>query len=227
MSQNGKLPEQASTQQRKPSSDDYHAQLRIVLPQLTAELLHRFKGTEAYELFSDVKPTFAELTKRGIATNIVSNSDDAALMALRDLGLAEYMRGSLHWSSLTAAEERARDTSASSRDSGGCTISYFEGVEKPDRRIFEAALVRNNVDLSDEGRSSVVYVGDQIEDDFWGAKGAGLHALWLNRGAESNQPEKGDRVERSEAERQLVRENTIGSLTEVIERLGDGAEKTQ
>jgi len=48
------------------------------------------------------------------------------------------------------------------------------GIRKPDKRIFEAAASRLNVEIS-----TIVHVGDHPEADAWGAKQAGMKALLL------------------------------------------------
>ena len=50
------------------------------------------------------------------------------------------------------------------------------GVEKPDRRIFEAALVKADVSAGE-----AVFVGDQIESDIFGAEQAGLRPILIDR----------------------------------------------
>lgn len=52
------------------------------------------------------------------------------------------------------------------------------GVSKPHRRIFEVALARVPCEPS-----MAVHVGDSLERDVAGAKGAGMYAVWLNREA--------------------------------------------
>ncbi len=48
------------------------------------------------------------------------------------------------------------------------------GIRKPDKRIFEAAASRLNVEIS-----TIVHVGDHPEADAWGAKQAGMKAVLL------------------------------------------------
>lgn len=48
------------------------------------------------------------------------------------------------------------------------------GISKPDPRVFKRAI-----ELA--GTSKILHVGDSIEEDYLGAKNAGLSALWLNR----------------------------------------------
>ena len=52
-------------------------------------------------------------------------------------------------------------------------ISETEGIQKPDPRIFERALVGCSV-LARES----IFVGDHPEIDIAGAKGAGMMAVW-------------------------------------------------
>lgn len=50
------------------------------------------------------------------------------------------------------------------------------GVGKPDRRIFEHACATVGV-----APSRVLHIGDDLELDVMGARGAGMHAAWLRR----------------------------------------------
>ncbi len=50
------------------------------------------------------------------------------------------------------------------------------GVEKPDRRIFEAALVKAGVEADE-----AALVGDQLESDIYGAESAGLLPILIDR----------------------------------------------
>lgn len=58
-----------------------------------------------------------------------------------------------------------------------CLTSAEIGVEKPDPAIFVAALERAEVNPGE-----AVHVGDQPRSDLVGARGAGLHAVLLDRG---------------------------------------------
>jgi putative hydrolase of the HAD superfamily len=55
-------------------------------------------------------------------------------------------------------------------------ISEETGYKKPDRRIFETALM-----LAEAGPSESVYVGDSWDVDILPAHGCGMKAVWLNR----------------------------------------------
>ena len=58
-----------------------------------------------------------------------------------------------------------------------CLTSADVGAEKPDPAIFRAALERARV-----APGEAVHVGDQPRSDLVGARGAGLHAVLLDRG---------------------------------------------
>ena len=49
---------------------------------------------------------------------------------------------------------------------------------KPDRRTFEQAMAALGLDRPDR----VVFVGDRLYDDVWGAQQAGLTAVWIRNG---------------------------------------------
>ena len=54
--------------------------------------------------------------------------------------------------------------------------SEGERCYKPDRRLFDAAAARLNVDPA-----QCAYVGDRQFEDVMGARGAGMAAIWINR----------------------------------------------
>jgi FMN hydrolase / 5-amino-6-(5-phospho-D-ribitylamino)uracil phosphatase len=54
--------------------------------------------------------------------------------------------------------------------------AHVIGIGKPDRRIFEHACAEAGVEPS-----RVLHIGDDLELDVVGARGAGMHAAWLRR----------------------------------------------
>src|SRR5918992_1584211 len=64
--------------------------------------------------------------------------------------------------------------------------SHTHGASKPDRALFHIACRELGCAPED-----VVHLGDDIELDVRGARGAGLHAVWMNR---ANNPWPGDDV---------------------------------
>jgi putative hydrolase of the HAD superfamily len=65
------------------------------------------------------------------------------------------------------------------------TISTEAGAAKPDSQIFEVALQKHGCTAGD-----AVHIGDSFKADYWGAKAAGLNAIWLNRQQEELPSEK-------------------------------------
>ncbi|MHB1004049.1 MAG: HAD family hydrolase [Chloroflexota bacterium] len=101
-------------------------------------------------LFADVKPTLVELRRRGLILGLISNTDRDVAPACADLGVAPGFDFLL----------------------SSCTVGY----EKPDPRIFEAALARAGV-----AAHEAIHVGDQYKSDIVGALGVGIKPLLLDR----------------------------------------------
>jgi FMN phosphatase YigB (HAD superfamily) len=65
--------------------------------------------------------------------------------------------------------------------------SYDVGHEKPDRRVFDAATALLSEKLVDEGKGESVddfeklYLGDDLENDYLGARAAGWDAALIDR----------------------------------------------
>ncbi len=93
--------------------------------------------------------TLARLAQQGYRMAVISNSDGRVAQILSDLGLAGFF-------------EQIFD-------------SHVLGVEKPDRRIFEVALVA--LDLQPR---AAIYIGDMVHFDVLGANRAGIGAVHLD-----------------------------------------------
>ena len=59
---------------------------------------------------------------------------------------------------------------------GSVTISTQVGVAKPDPEIFGIALSKHNC-----SPKAAWHIGDNIDDDYQGAKSAGVRGIWINR----------------------------------------------
>lgn len=105
---------------------------------------------EAWRLNADAIRLFAHLATRGIAMGLASNLD-SRLRAVVD-GLAGL------------APLRTR-----------LAISSEVGHRKPSRRFFESL-----VQMSALTAGEILYVGDDLENDYDGARAAGLHAILLD-----------------------------------------------
>ncbi|KAK0536262.1 hypothetical protein OC834_001242 [Tilletia horrida] len=160
-------------------------------PSLTTALLARFASARAYALFDDVLPALAQLRSLRapscvcVNVGIATNSDAAILSALGALGLGEHMNLGLTSSSSSSRTEEPAPV-----------LSYTAPAEKPHPAFFQHALERASAHLrlaTPLEPHQALYVGDQLHEDYWAAKDAGLRALWLRRrdsgaAAASNQP---------------------------------------
>jgi putative hydrolase of the HAD superfamily len=109
-----------------------------------------FGRPENWRLFPDVEGVLVELRARGYHLGMVSNWDSRLFDICRELGISP------HFDFLLA--------------------SAATGMEKPDRRIFQAALRKAKVPAN-----RAIHVGDDYEADVLGARGAGIHAVLLDR----------------------------------------------
>jgi putative hydrolase of the HAD superfamily len=115
-----------------------------------AELFARFARPDAWEVYPDVPGTLETLSGLGLRLAVVSNWDHRLPDLLDRLGLGRFFDALVYSSAV--------------------------GVEKPDRRIFEAALRSLGV-----GADEALHVGDARLEDVEGAQAVGMHALLLAR----------------------------------------------
>ena len=170
---------------------------------LVPHLIDRFSSQEAYSLYPDVLPFFEALrNRRSIGTNdpfcrwktivvgVITNSDDRVPRILESLGLVVGSR--------TVEDVTGNSTEGSPvEDISSVVLSYDVGYEKPDRRIFEAAkelfVDIMGSETSNEGigpleNFELVYIGDDLKKDVWGARNAGWNSILLDR--EGNHKER-------------------------------------
>lgn len=198
-------------------------QYATTIEPLSHRLVTRFGTSEAYNLFEDVVPTLERLThmragdEGTVRLALATNSDSRILSVLKSFGLDRFVELDVGSESLSHAPGM---TAAGTIKRSGPTLSYFEKCAKPDPRFFEAAIRRASSDNDMIKAANVLYVGDQLHEDFWGATDASLQAAWLQRstGLESNQPYQQIGKDRnSEQERAYVRDRTIPSLSSLID----------
>jgi putative hydrolase of the HAD superfamily len=97
----------------------------------------------------DVEPALERLKPLGVKLVLVSNSNGRLRHLFERIGLADRF--------------------------DVLVDSFEEGVEKPDRRLFEIALQRSGA-----RRETTMHVGDLYNVDVIGARAAGLHAVLLD-----------------------------------------------
>jgi FMN phosphatase YigB (HAD superfamily) len=89
--------------------------------------------------------------------------------------------------------------------------STAAGCAKPDRRIFDLTLERLGLPAA-----ACAYVGDRWDADVEGARGAGLHPVWIRPPAAEPRPDRPGLPEERAAEDVTL----IGSLADLLPMLG-------
>jgi putative hydrolase of the HAD superfamily len=115
------------------------------------ELFKMFASSSAWQVFPDVDDTLHEAHARGLHVGVISNWDERLRPLLTEMGLAR------HFDSIT--------------------VSCEVGAEKPDARIFCAALQAAGVTAAE-----AVHIGDNDNEDVRGAEAVGMRAILLDRG---------------------------------------------
>lgn len=115
-----------------------------------SELLDPTHGGNYQKVFDDVVPALEQLKAQGKRMGIISNFSPNCESLLRQLGLAHYFDFFI--------------------------VSGIIGIEKPDPRIFEAAIA-----AAGKPASELVYVGDSIHHDVEGANGVDMAAVLIDR----------------------------------------------
>ena len=133
-----------------------------------AELFDYFAEPNAWTLFPEVLDTLAALKQRGVTLAVISNFDSRLVRILDGLGIGPWFA----------------DVFVSSR----------VGYAKPDRRIFDVALIRHGL-LGE----NAIHVGDSEANDLHGARNAGLKALLIDR-----KPPSGASIDRLRSLQQIV-----------------------
>lgn len=110
------------------------------------EVYHSFCRPDGWRLFPGARETLIELRRRGYRTGVISNWDDRLPGVLEGLGLAEGL--------------------------DPIVLSNEVGAEKPDPRIYRAAIDRAGIPTD-----RALMVGDDLEADHDGARAAGLAAI--------------------------------------------------
>lgn len=124
-----------------------------------------FTLKDSWRVFEDVVESgiLDHLKRRGIVMGVVSNWDSRLPQILDNLGLAGYFKFIL--------------------------ASTVVGSAKPDRKIFEEALRRSEVDAGE-----ACHIGDELNADFHGASRIGIQGILIDRLGKHASPEISSRV---------------------------------
>ena len=108
------------------------------------------KQEHRFALFPDVIDGLDQLRSRGLIVAAISNINQSAQKLCEEMNLTGHV--------------------------DFATTSGETGYEKPDPRIFEAALRKARVIASE-----AVFIGDQLESDIYGAENAGMRPILMDR----------------------------------------------
>lgn len=160
----GELLEDAWAHQREPSPEQQvHAFLRFARidardPRIAAAVGEAIGGAilvRPPSLFPHLKETLGQLSERGLAIGLISNTGRSWGRYLTkvqdDLGIARFFRVRVY-----SDEKRIR---------------------KPDARMFEAAAMGLGLKPRE-----VVHIGDDVVADVAAAKAVGMRSVWFNTG---------------------------------------------
>lgn len=126
--------------------------LELQVPELAQGLFQKVTGDKRparWTAFPFTLQVLGDLRARGLRLGLISNWDPSCRQVLADIGVAPLL--------------------------DPVVISSEVGMEKPDRRIFEKALM-----LSGEDPAACLYVGDNYYDDGVGASQVGMDFCILN-----------------------------------------------
>ncbi len=121
-----------------------------LLDRLPDDLYEGFTRAESYRLFADARPALRAAKRRGLAVGILSNWEPWLVRLLADLKIDHLL--------------------------DFVVVSGVCGYEKPDARIFQAALEAAGV-----APAELLHVGDSLHADVAGARAAGITAVLVDR----------------------------------------------
>lgn len=132
-------------------------------------------------------PLFSSLT-----VGIISNSDDRVSSILSSLGLRVGPRR--YGTSTESWNPDGQGGDGDDDDIDFVALSYDVGVEKPDRKIFDAARQLGAIGGSDLEPGECLHVGDDFVKDVRAAEGAGWKGLKVDRPTEKENRSSGHGV---------------------------------
>lgn len=111
-----------------------------------------FATAEPWVVYEDTRIALDAWRQQNINLGLLSNFDSRIYSVVQSLKLEHYF--------------------------DSITISTEVGVAKPDPIIFQAALVKHQIERSPD---LAWHIGDSFSEDYEGASALGINAFWLNR----------------------------------------------
>lgn len=123
-----------------------------------------FERPSAWHVYDDARPTLEGFAAREVRLGVLSNWDQRLPALLERLDLRRFF--------------------------DPLVVSCIEGVEKPDRRLYELACERVGLPPSE-----ILYVGDRIDLDLEPARAVGMQAYVVDRRGALDSPHRVDSLE--------------------------------
>ncbi|XP_014556019.1 hypothetical protein COCVIDRAFT_100802 [Bipolaris victoriae FI3] len=203
---------------------------QTVSQKLTSELLEHYSSSKGYRVFDDVNSLFSILRNAKqqrssswpwdtTIVGIITNSDNRIPSILSSFGLDV---ASLRYSNSNNSTKQV-NTIARDQDVDFVLLSYDASVEKPHPVIFSLAeemlrdVVSSSFDAQEKGLQASdfekLHVGDDLDKDYLGAKGAGWGALLLQRDQGLGKGVQNIELQGKNGDKQRVK--AIGSLLDI------------
>jgi FMN phosphatase YigB (HAD superfamily) len=177
-----------------------------VPPELITELYQDYGTSRPYSLYFDVRNLIDGMRayRKSYALNrhpapygrlvvgIITNSDDRVPSILQSFHPHNIRIGSKR----AGASSQVATQPSRWVDIDFVVQSYDVGHEKPDRRIFDAATSLLSETLANEGKGvsaddfEKLYIGDDLENDYLGARAAGWDAVLIDRKGVTDKTER-------------------------------------
>ncbi|KAA1090956.1 hypothetical protein PGT21_019077 [Puccinia graminis f. sp. tritici] len=188
---NGTFEDSLKTQDRRPSGPKISEIDKI--SQLVYEEFLTNEDEKIYKNYEDTLDFINYLLTEKIGFSILTNSDPKILNALPP-SLRELLFSKDQINSQFQA-----------------FTSWDIGFSKPDQRIWDSAISQLNLNKSND---RLIHLGDDFQEDFLGAKSAGIGSIWLDR--KDNHQKISKPIDNEIANHQFKAHERIHSLNELI-----------
>ncbi|XP_059055249.1 rhythmically expressed gene 2 protein-like [Achroia grisella] len=144
---------------------DGHLPVASDVNNIASQLIEDYKTTKCWYPAEGGEELLNSLQKRGIPIGVLSNFDPQLYDVLRNVGIINRFNFVI--------------------------TSYEFGYSKPDERIFRHALERCHQSVRP---SEALHIGDDVKNDYEGARSAGWHAVLITADNETEKPPASNHV---------------------------------